>query len=296
MTRVLVFGAAGFIGRGVRQALDADPRVSTVLCPGRADCDLLRSGVDDLAALFDRARPDAVVNCTGRLAGSGYELVQANTVVTAKLVEAVATAAPAARLVRLGSAGEYGPVAHGRVVSEEDPAVPVSEYGVSHHAATRLVELATAAGRIDGVVLRVFNPVGAGLHEENLLGRATSLLRQARSTGADHITLGSLGAYRDFVDVRDVATAVVAAVFTDDLPPRVFNVAGGRAVPARHAVRLLADAAGFTGEIREQGPAPDRSATVGWMRADIGRAARVLGWAPAHDLTSSVTAIWTGSP
>jgi nucleoside-diphosphate-sugar epimerase len=207
----------------------------------------------------------------------------------------VAAAAPAARLVRLGSAGEYGPVPAGHSVREDDPAAPASEYGVTHLAATRLVELAGAAHRVDGVVLRVFNPIGAGLHADNVLGRAAVLLREARATGASHITLGSLAAYRDFVDARDVATAVLAAILAPTLPDRVFNIASGTAVPVRDAVRLLADGAGFAGEIREEGTGPGRSAAVSWMRADVGRAARTLGWAPAHGLADSIKALWNAA-
>jgi nucleoside-diphosphate-sugar epimerase len=295
MTHVLIFGAGGFVGRSVRQAVEDDPRIAAVTCPGRDRCDLLRAGIDELAALLAAVRPDAVVNCTGRLAGSGYDLIEANTAVTAKLLEAVAVAVPTARLVRLGSAGEYGQVPHGRAVGEEYPAIPVSTYGVSHLAATRLVELAGAAGRVDGVVLRMFNPIGAGLHEENVLGRAAALFRRAADTGEDAISLGDLTAYRDFVDVRDVAAAVVAAIVVDALPERVFNVGSGHAVTTRQAVHLLADMAGFTGEIREEAATPTRSAAVGWMRADIDRAARVLGWAPAHELAASVKAVWTGA-
>jgi len=89
--RVVVFGAGGFIGRQVRLALDGDPRVTAVTCPGRAECDLLDTDVDGLSALLRLVSPDAVVNCAGRLDGSGYDLVLANTAVTAKLVEAIQT-------------------------------------------------------------------------------------------------------------------------------------------------------------------------------------------------------------
>jgi len=180
-------------------------------------------------------------------------------------------------------------------VREDDPATPASEYGVSHLAGTRLVELASAAGRVDGVVLRVFNPIGAGLHSDNLLGRCAKLLREAQAAGAPEITLGSLSAYRDFVDARDVAAAVLAAIVAPQMPQRVFNVASGVAVPARAAVRLLADAAGFSGEIREDGVGPGRSAAVSWMRADISRANRLLGWMPAHGLADSIKAVWTAT-
>jgi NDP-hexose 4-ketoreductase len=290
--RVLLFGASGFIGRQVRRVMTVDARIGSVCCPGRERFDLVHGDLVGLVDLIREVAPDAVVNCTGRLSGSGYELVAANTSVTAKLVEALATAAPRARLVRLGSAAEYGPVQRGRPVAEEDPAVPVGEYGLSQLAATRLVEFATGAGRIDGVVLRVFNPIGPGTPEENLLGRAAVRLRHARAAGADHIQLGPLGAYRDFVDVRDVATAVLAAALAPrPLPARLFNVASGTAVTAREAVSVLATAAGFTGEIREGAAPPVRSVAVPWIRADIRRAARILGWHPIHPLADSVTSV-----
>lgn len=165
---------------------------------------------------------------------------------------------------------------------------------MSQLAATRLLELATGAGRVDGVVLRVFNPIGPGLPEANVLGRAVNLLRRATSQQTAYISMGALGAYRDFVDARDVASAVAAVLAVPTVPDRIYNIASGRAVPARTAVRLLAETAGFTGEIREDGRAPERSAAVDWMCGDIRRAASALGWVPAHDLADSVKALWSG--
>ena len=291
--RVLLFGASGFIGAHVRRVLAEDDRVGDLVCAGRDRVDLDADGVEAITEVVRWARPDAVVNCTGRLAGSGYDLVRSNTSVTAKLIEAVAAVSPAIRLVRLGSASEYGVVAHGRAVTEDDPTVPVSEYGVSHVAGTRLVELASEAGRLDGVVLRIFNPIGPGLHEANMLGRAVALMRDALRERADHIVLGPLDAYRDFVDVRDVARAVRAAVVAPSLPHRVFNVASGRAVTARHTVEVLADVAGFGGDILERGAGPARSAAVGWIQADLTRAQRMLRWSPAYQLVDSLKAVWT---
>jgi len=290
--RVLLLGANGFIGRHVHRELADDDRVTEVVVAGRDAVDVVADSAGTLAATLRQIQPDAVVNCTGRLAGTGSELVASNTSATAKLLDAIAATDPAIRFVRLGSASEYGTVAAGRPVAEDAPTAPVSEYGVSHLAGTRLVELASAAGRVDGVVLRVFNPIGPGLHEENMLGRAVALLREAIRTGADRIELGSLGAYRDFVDVRDVARAVRAAVVVTSPPRRVFNVASGQTVSARSAVEQLAGAAGFGGRIVERGSGPARSAAVPWIQADVRRARAVLGWSPVYPLADSLKAIW----
>jgi nucleoside-diphosphate-sugar epimerase len=294
MTRVLLFGAAGFVGRQVRAVLAPDV---DLICPGRVECDLLSTDPVTLTELIRSAAPDAIINGTGALDGTGYDLLRANALVTAKLIEAVAMGAPSARYVRIGSAGEYGAVPFGMAVTETYPAMPASEYGVSHLAGTRLVELAVDAGRVDGVVLRVFNPVGPGVSPENVFGRATELLRSALATRGGRIVLGPLDAYRDFVDVRDVALAVRAAIRASSLPQRVFNIGSGRAVITRDAIRHLAVVAGFAGEIREERnlPARGRSADVSWACADISAAAQALGWTPRHDLVDTLSALWNAA-
>lgn len=288
MTRLLLLGASGFLGRHVRHRLAT---TATVICPSRQEWDLATVDVEELADRLRVIRPQAVVSCVGAVTGDSRRLIQRNVVATVNLVEAIAIAAPDARLVRLGSAAEYGPVPHGHPAGETDPAAPVSEYGVSQLAATRLVELAGHAGRVDGVVLRVFNPIGPGIPEESLFGRVLALIQQARATGMDQIRLGHLGAYRDLVDVRDVAGAVAAAVSVPTLTHRVYNVASGRAVRVRDVVREVAQSLGFTGEIRESAACPTRSAQVAWMCADVSRARRDLGWAPTRPLAESLAAI-----
>ncbi|GAB7050911.1 NAD-dependent epimerase/dehydratase family protein [Catenuloplanes indicus] len=289
MTRVLLFGASGFIGGHVRSVLAADPRVAEVVTPGRAQHDLVAGGVDGLTALLRATAPDAIVSCVGALGGTATELLAANTLVASKLLEASAAAAPRARLVRMGSAGEYGVVEPGRSVREDDPLLPVGAYGVSHVAGTRLF---TIADGLDAVSLRVFNPIGPGMSEETLLGRAAARIRAALAGGTGEIQLGPLGAHRDFVDVRDLAALVATVVLARDVPSRVYNAGSGRAVTAREAVGLLAAEAGWTGTIREAGAGPSRSAAVTWIRADVSRARNELGWTPVRDLETTIKDVW----
>ena len=291
MSTVLLLGASGFLGRHVRALLSTSV---DLICPSHDECDLVRSDVAALTRKLRRYRADAVVNCAGRVTGTGTDLVEAHTVATGKLIEAMAGATPLARLIRLGSAAEYGPVPEPQAVRETDHAAPVSEYGISQLAATRLTEIAAADGRLDTVVLRVFNPVGPGLPETNVLGRAGMLLRTALRRGTEHVEMGLLPSHRDFVDVRDVALAVGYALRPADLTHRVINIASGRAVSIRDAIELLARTAGFDGEIRDGSyhPTAARSAAVPWMRADVSRAFDALGWTSTHDLGESLKLLW----
>ena len=300
--RVLLFGASGFLGRHAAAALESDDRTSEVIRVGRerpdqdgwVRHDLVAGSPADLNRLLRTTRPDVVVNCAGRLAGSATELVAANVVGNARLVDALTDAVSSARLVVLGSAAEYGVVPEDRPVTEDGPANPVSAYGITRLAGTQLVRLAATSGRLDGVVLRVFNPIGPGLHGENLLGRAAAGIRAALARGEDFVRLGPLGAYRDFVDVRDVATAITSAALVAEVAEPVLNVGSGKAVTCRDAVGLLAEAAGFTGRIVESDPPPARSAAVGWIVADLTRTSRALDWSPTVDLRDSIRAVWTG--
>ncbi|MFY1700038.1 NAD-dependent epimerase/dehydratase family protein [Solwaraspora sp. WMMA2101] len=285
---VLLFGASGLLGRRVHAALGVD---LWVCAPARAGCDLAAADPVALADLLATVRPDVVVNCAGRTDGGGTDLLRIHVLALARLIEAMATTVPGARLIRLGSAAEYGIVASATPVAEDHPARPVSAYGLSHLTATQLGELAGREAGVEVVTLRVFNPVGPGLSPQSVLGRAAALLRVG--DGAP-LEIGLTDSVRDFVDLRDIASAVRAAVLAGALPVRLFNVGSGHAVDVRDAVVALARIAGHSGELRPGAftATAGRSAAVPWMCADTSRIRQVLGWSPSYDLADSLKALW----
>ena len=123
-----------------------------------------------------------------------------------------------------------------------------------------------------------------------LPGRAARLLRDAAVAGAAEIELGPLDAVRDYVDLRDIATAVRVLASEPRLAHRVYNVGTGRPTVVRDLVGMIADRAGFTGEILESAAASPRSPGVGRQVADIGRI-RSTGWMPTVELGESVEAL-----
>ncbi len=296
---VVLFGASGYLGRAAEKELRArGARVVQVSRTVPRDHhwvrhDLVHGTVGDLVDLLRSARPDVVVNCTGLLDGTTAELVAANVTPTAHLLDALPRAVPSARLVVLGSAAEYGRVPHGSAVAEDAVADPVSAYGITKLASTLLVRDAVAAGRLDAVALRIFNPIGAGLPSSTVLGKAAEAMRTALREGTG-ITLGPLDAHRDFVDVADVAAAIADAALAPSVPEPVLNVGSGRAVAVRDVVAVLAEVAGFTGEVLETAAAQARSAAVTWIAADTTRVRHALGWSAHRDLTTSLKAVWHG--
>lgn len=296
--RALVFGGLGFLGRHITAelrtagfAVMATTR-RPVAGPGFLRCDPLCDSSRNLAALIDAAGPSVVVNCTGDTTGDTACLVDANVTVPARLLAAVAAAAPYTKFVHLGSAGEYGATATGRPLREDAPCEPASPYAISKLAGTRIVAAMSADAGVDSVVLRVFNPIGAGSPPSSLAGRAARLLREAAATSPHpDISMASLDSYRDWIDARDVGRAVAAAALAPDATHHLYNVGSGQAVHSREVVRLLAGATGFQAAVREDRTPPARSGAVSWQQADISLAVRELGWQPRYALADSVTAL-----
>lgn len=296
--RILVLGRTGYLGAHVADRLRALPDVR-VLDAGRSPgagvgIDLAAERTERLAKTLAAAAPDAVVNCAGATGGDPVTLAEVNARGPAVLCAALREAAPAARLVHLGSAAEYGPGAPGVRVGESAATRPVTPYGATKLAGT----VAVATSGLDGVVLRVGNPVGPGAPATGLPGRIAALLGAAGPDPEAVLRLGDLSAYRDFVDVRDVARAVELAVTAPGPLPPVLNISTGEAVPVRELVHGLARRAGFRGRIEEDtsgaagAPGSARSAEVSWQCSDVTAAFRALGWRPALGLDDMLASLW----
>jgi nucleoside-diphosphate-sugar epimerase len=298
--RVLITGASSFLGGHLLREAGASGH--EIVTAGRSAVpasvshhrlDLSEDGPARIAELITVVAPDAVVNCAGATTGTPDVLAAANVTAVYALVTAMILVRTPARLVQIGSAAEYGPAEPGVPVTESAPPRPASVYGATKLAGTRLAELARTAG-LDAVVLRVFNVVGAGAPEDGLPGRAAMLLRQAMARGTD-VRLGPLDAVRDFVDARDVADAVLAAMTAPELPHSIINVGSGRGVAARVLVEELLAVSGYQATVHEDAAGSSRSAALPWMQADISRARRDLGWLPSRDLKASVSDLWEAS-
>jgi len=291
--RALLIGASGYLGGRVHRAADA-AGIEVVpagrqAADGRVVLDLT-AGPDAVGAVLTRVAPDVVLNCSGATSGDLPALVAANVDGPAALVTALLRLPSPVRLVHLGSAAEYGRGPGEVPVREDERARPLSPYGATKLAGTRIVELARAAG-LPAVVLRVFNPVGPGAPGHTLPGRAAAELARAVRE-RDAVRLGGLDAVRDFVDADDVAAAVLAAA-VGPLPAHgVVNVGSGTALPARELVRTLVDVSGARVRVEEGGGGSARSADVPWQQADISTATTAWDWRPRTPLAASLEGLW----
>ncbi|WP_370942151.1 NAD-dependent epimerase/dehydratase family protein [Amycolatopsis sp. cg5] len=296
MARVIVLGGTGFVGRWVCAEFVARGwdvlAVARTRAPVPAGVRLVRLDVaattaDVLARLVTGAGPDVVVNAAGQVWDLDEELVlRSNVTLVERMLAALEKCPIRTVLVHLGSSIEYGPQARGVAVREDLVARPVSGYGAAKLRATELVLDAFARGHVRGAVLRLCQVIGPGQPSQSLLGRVVGGL-----LAAEPVTLGPLRDERDFVDVRDVATAVVKAA--EVAPDRVVNIGRGSVTRVRALVDGLIAIAGVKTEVVErESPAGRRSAGIAWEQADISLARDLLGWSASRAVEQTLRDLW----
>lgn len=210
MGRVLVTGVAGFTGRYVAaELIAAGHEVVGLSHPGGQPVPGVRTRAVDLVdrtatlTAVAAAEVDAVVHLAGVAFvahGDVDELYRANVVGTRNLLEAVASAGHRPRIVVLASSATvYGDTTT-EPVTEDTPLAPANDYAVSKLAMEHVTRL--WADRLPIAVTRPFNYTGVGQGAHFLVPKIVDHYRR----GEHVIELGNTGVWRDFGDVRTVAT------------------------------------------------------------------------------------------
>lgn len=294
--RVLVIGGQGFVGRALVERFAAAG--DEVVVAGRRHrpdrdhlhLDLVSDSPTTVARKIARARVDVVVNTVGSIWGrADDEMWSAATWPTNNLVAALESLRERPTLVHLGSVLEYGRVAPGTVVGPRTPPHPDTAYGRAKLAATRVVLEADRRDSIQAVVLRLANVCGPGTPPISLLGRVASALADARRRGTPaQVRLTPMRASRDYIDVRDVADAVLLATRAD-VRGRILDIGRGEAVAVRHLVELLIEVSGVPAYLVEHGSRP---ALTESLQVDLGPASAALGWIPHRTLLTAIRDLW----
>ena len=294
--RILVTGAAGFVGRHVMAALWADLRAGEALLgagrggEGLPHPDFRALELTDRAAvracLADFAPTHilhlAALSSVGQAAQAAAETWQANVGGLLNLAEAVAAVAPGATLVFASSGEVYGRAfLSGAALDETAAPQPMNSYARSKWAGEQVLQdiLGTGPGRL--IVLRPFNHTGPGQDERFVVASfAGQIARIEAGLVPPRLEVGNLSARREFLDVRDVVAAYLAVLAAGDVPSgSVFNVASGT---PRTIASVLEDLRALARVPFEVVVAPDRlrPSEIAVAAGDAGRLRAATGWAP----------------
>lgn len=295
---VAVLGATGGIGRQVSAVFSRAGRdvlgVARRPAPHAAGhpfvpLDVASAGPAEIAELLASRKVEVVVNATGGWAVTEEAMYHAHVRLVDQLLAGVAALPTRPRVVHVGSIHEYGFVPPGTSIDESLTPDPSTPYARTKLAGSQAVLEAARAGDVDGVVLRAVNVCGPHPSEASFLGAVLHRLRGV--TPGEQLELMIADAARDYVDVRDVASAVLRAA-DGAASGAVFNIGCGEAPTMRELVTTLVKAAGFPPETIKETGGPVESKGGGWTKADIRHAERVLGWRPVIGLRDSLRDMW----
>lgn len=315
--KILVTGGAGYIGSCTVRVLQDegfDVVVYDNLSTGKREavrnCKLIVADLGDKSTLdkvFAEEKIDAVIHFAASIeveesVKNPAKYYQNNVASGLVLLNAMVSHG-VKRLVFSSSAAVYGEAAQSPV-TENSLCRPGSPYGETKLEFENILKHYGQAYGIHSVSLRYFNAAGAwpeaGLgynhtgDESHLIPRVLDVAfgkkPEIEIYGQDYPTPDGTG-IRDFIHIRDLASAHVAALrhLGRANGSYVYNVGTGRGYSVLEVVDAAVEA---TGKMIPIKVAPRRAGDPSRIVAANGKIRQELGWEPKHDLASILQSAW----
>jgi UDP-glucose 4-epimerase len=276
-----VIGAAGFIGRPLCTALDAQgvrvarfTRARPFMRDGRLAPELLAAHtIFFVATSIDPARAETQVG----LADADHRTFVA-------LLDGLRSVGHHPTLIYTSSGGTVYDATAEPPYSEDAPLGPLAAYGRCKLRLER--ELLARTDAVRPVILRLANIYGPGQPETGgVVARWLALAARREPV----VIFGSPRAARDYLYIDDAVEALMRVHNHSGVEGEVFNIGSGVPVMLARLVDLVSAAAGRPLAVNHKDGRPfDRLAY--WL--DISAADQILGWRPRTPLELGVRRTW----
>jgi nucleoside-diphosphate-sugar epimerase len=289
--RVLVTGAAGFIGSHLADALierGVQVRALDNFSSGA------RENLNSAAELYvadvrniDSVRPAMEgVDCVFHLAAMPRVMLSIERPVETDLVNVIGTLnvliaareAGVGRFIYAGSSSVYGEQPTMPLVETMTPN-PLNPYALQKLAAEQYVRMFHRLHGMPALTLRYFNVYGPRMATEGAYVTVIGVFLREKLASRPLTINGDGEQTRDFTHVRDVVRANLAAMDCAIADGRALNIGRGRATSVNRIAEIIG------------GPvvhAPARPGDPRHTLADLSAAREVLGWTPEVDTEDGV--------
>lgn len=291
--KIVVTGAAGFVGSSICKALASDHEVIGIdsfdetLYPAQqkrnraselshfSGFTLVSEAIQTLSApsvIFGGA--DFVIHCAAipglRPSWEHPEMyIEQNLGATLRLAESVAQASDNTKIIHLSTSSVYGKNARG---SEAMEVKPVSPYGITKLAAERELDFFATKMGLDVMILRLFSVYGPGQRPDMAFFR----LIEAALNDSPFTVFGDGTQSRSNTYIGDVVTFIRRIVEGEtNFIAGVFNIGGGEVASLNRAISIVQSLTGS--EVRLMSSDPVLGDQV-HTEADVGKARDMLGF------------------
>ena len=293
--RYLLVGSNGFIGKNVAKLLREGNEEVFLADRGNTD-----SENNVFVDLFDKesikrvilkVKPDVVLNLAGSVENTEKAL-GINPVFTRNLLDVILGLKnmPIKKIIITGSAGEYGEVAGEGPVNEDTPLSGQSYYAKSKIMETSIAKEYKEKYNLPINIVRIFNPVGVGMHPRFLI---PSILRQIEAVNRDeknYIEISRLDSARDYINIRDIARAIILIAQKKKTKYCVYNLGSGVATSNGELIRqsLQLESSKKNIEVRQTSENSEKRVAD---QADIFRLKSEFSWNPEISLEETIKEI-----
>lgn len=312
MTKILVTGAAGFIGSHTVDFLLASghevvgvdnlrtgcrENLKQAAASPRFDFQVMDiTEVETFTGLVRSQRPDVIIHLAGLVSVQDSRAdpalnLRLNVGGTQAVIDAVISAS-VPRVVFASSAAVYGD-SDSLPLREDAPKQPLNPYGEAKLASEALLAGAARMHGFTAVSLRYFNVYGSRQAPDSPYSGVVSRFVDCCRRNQAPVIFGDGRQTRDFIHVSDVARANTQAALLPGMPSGDYNVASG------HETSLL-DLVGLLRAMQPSLPMPKFSAAQpGDIRRSVGDPGRwgaVSGFAPQETLEKGLLELVENSP
>jgi len=303
--RILVTGSGGFVGRVLVDKLSklgfevwgAD-RAPSQSFNGERQLSVDLTSESSVSKLLEQSRPEGIVHLAAQASvaksfESPVETILTNTLPVLYLLDGLRERTGSCRLLAIGSADEYGPVASPDTLPlrEDGPVNPNNPYALAKSIQNQYCAGFSASYGLDVVMTRSFNHTGAGQRDVFVLpsfARQIAEIKLGRREPV--IRVGNLDVKRDFLDVRDVCDAYIA-LLERGRRGLTYNVCSGLSYGLRDLLDRLCEIAGVEVKI-EVDPDRLRPADTPELRGDPARLERDTGWSPRIPVEETLRSLY----
>lgn len=307
MRKILVTGGVGYVGRElVRQLIlegGNEVHVLDNLACGEARLRQMDTGkfvlhridIRDTASvnrLLLELSPEVVFHLAAihyipACETSPGEAAGVNITGTVNLLGAVRNGA---RFVFASTAAVYTPGDRAYTEGPENIG-PIDVYGITKLQGERFVRYFHEQGRIDGIIVRLFNVIGPGETNPHLVPAIISQIGR----GEHQVKLGNLFPQRDYIDVTDAAEGFrrlgAAKAPHDKSAPLVSNLGTGTSYAVGEVVEQIGVSARVALQII-QDPERIRLNDRPRLCASTKTLEAITGWTPRRTIAESLQAAW----
>lgn len=303
MKKVLVIGAAGFVGRFLIDRLKKS--INCVVIATKLPNEKFQySGIliEELditnpmaiLQLLREAKPDWIINLAAQNSiGYAWEnpglTVETNIKGSINILDAVKQLDYQPKILLVGSGEEYGVISESQMPIAENVAVhPSNIYGATKACQNMLAVIYSRAYKMQVIVVRSFNYVGPGQTTLFVVSDfAKQIARIEKKDQEPIIHVGNLKSKRDFIDVRDLVRAYIM-LLEEGKAGEIYNVGSGSATKIEDVLYKMLEMSNIDIKV-EVSEEKMRPIDVPVVEADIRKISKTTKWKPEIPLEKSIS-------